>query len=174
MSLDVKDAIRTEKTKRKDGHIRTTYVFKCQRCSKLMRVRQDALNSRNGLCISCVHQKRPFESIYNGLFNDHRKLPVDLSYEEFVEFTKINECHYCGDAIPWNLYSIANGRFVSRAYFLDRKDLNAGYSKENCVVCCTRCNRIRCNFFTYQEFTLLVPILRQIRLSRLTNGVCGL
>ena len=63
-------------------------------------------------------------------------------------------------------YGTLNGKFISHARFLDRKDNTQGYLKDNCVVCCTSCNKLRSNKFTYKEFLLLAPILKQIRLER--------
>jgi hypothetical protein len=60
-----------------------------------------------------------------------------LTYEEFVEFMAVNECYYCGDAIDRNAQSYA--------YFLDRKSNDIGYTKDNCVVCCSPCNYIKSN-----------------------------
>lgn len=117
-----------------------------------MKTRTDQVKKSTGYCISCAQQKRPFEGLYNCLYNDHRKLKVDLTYDEFLEFTKINTCHYCKNDIKWNSYTRVKGKFISRSYFLDRKDNDIGYSKENCVVCCTRCNRARSNKFTYEEW----------------------
>ena len=34
--------------------------------------------------------------LYNILRKDYRNLEIALTYEEFLEFTKIKECHYCG------------------------------------------------------------------------------
>ena len=147
---------------------RKIHTMKCghEGCENNLSVRSDALKTYSGLCRSHSHTKRPFESIYNGLFNDHRKLEVLLTYEEFLEFTQKTECHYCFGLINWEPYGTVNGKFRSRAYYLDRKNLSVGYSKENCVVCCTFCNTLRGNRFEYDEFLLLAPGLRQVMVKR--------
>lgn len=151
---------------------RTIRVYKClaDNCYNEVRIRDDN-KTHSGMCQVHSHRKRPFESIYNGLSNDWRQTPVELSYEDFIEFTKITECHYCGDNIPWSAFSSDSGQFISRAYFLDRKNHDLGYSRINCVVCCTECNKTRSNRFTYEEFLLLSPILKKIKANR--NGLAN-
>lgn len=146
------DAIGTIKNDRKDGGPRYTYLFKCQECDTIIKVRSDALKSSTGLCKVHAQQKRPFESIYECLKRDHRGIKVTISYEEYLEFTKQDKCHYCYERINWIPYSASKGEYKSRAYYLDRKNNNLEYSKENCVVCCSKCNRARGNRYTYEEW----------------------
>jgi len=89
------------------------------------------------------HFKRPYEWIYNLLVAciKKRKLSIDFTYENFLEFTKINQCYYCGDAINWDIYR-KNGVTPLR-YNLDRKNNKIGYIKNNCVVCCKKCNSMK-------------------------------
>lgn len=103
--------------------------------------------------------KRPFEWTYNRLLKSSRqKHQVDLTYEEFLEFTKISECHYCDATIEWAPHATRqrNGCF----YYLDRKDNALGYTKANCVVCCTRCNWSKSDRFTYEQWLLIGEIIR--------------
>ncbi len=113
---------------------------------------------------------RPFESLYNHLKNSrarYAEIPVHLTYEEFLEFTNIRECHYCGDPVYWTEYNL-NGK--SCATNLDRKDNNLGYSKSNCVVCCLPCNRTKSNRFAYEEFVIMMRALRDYRRQQKTVG----
>lgn len=55
-----------------------------------------------------------------------KSIPVSLTQQEFLEMYN-NECFYCGQ--------IVNG-----GYGIDRLDHQLGYSKENCVRCCFKCN----------------------------------
>lgn len=97
---------------------------------------------RNELASKRIFKLRPYESLYKLLLadNDQRKIkyPVNLTYEEFVTFTKTQECHYCGDTIIW--YKHRNNTDLTSGYNLDRKDSTKGYSVDNCVVCCAICN----------------------------------
>lgn len=90
-------------------------------------------------------------------------MALSLTYEEFVPFTEIRECHYCGEAIVW----LSHGRYAqNNGYHLDRKDNNQGYVKENVVVACKMCNRIKNNHLSYEEMLRLSPILRKIMAER--------
>ena len=139
-----------------------TFIFECNHptCSKQIRIRRDYLKIFSGFCKSHVQKKRPFESIYNGLKNDHRNIKILLTFEEYLEFTKIKKCHYCKDFINWKSYGVENGVYKSRAYFLDRKNFSGPYSKENCVICCTKCNRARGNRYSYEEWFGMTKYLR--------------
>lgn len=95
-------------------------------------------------CKTLIHFKRPYEWIYNSLVNSIKKrnYSIDFSYTDFLEFTKINKCYYCGDNIIWNTHRKKDGSTPSR-YNLDRKDNDKGYTKDNCVVCCKKCNYMK-------------------------------
>jgi hypothetical protein len=47
---------------------------------------------------------------------------------------------------------MVDGKATSRAYQLDRKDNALGYSVDNCVVCCHRCNDAKSNGYDYEEW----------------------
>lgn len=151
--LDKSKAIHKTKVMRLKAGPRYTYVFKCStNCGSNISVRSDALKIHSGMCVSCSHQKKPFESIYNSFINDYRKLTNNLTYDQFIEFTKEDKCHYCSSEINWIKYGTVNGKYTSRAYNLDRKDSDAGYSKENCVVCCSKCNKGKLAVYSYEEW----------------------
>lgn len=82
-----------------------------------------------------------------------------LSYEEFLTFTRIPECHYCGAVIPWHPKMAGK----NNAYYLDRKDNDKGYTTDNCVVCCSRCNWAKANRFTYEEWVYIGKAIRGFR-----------
>lgn len=101
------------------------------------------------------NRKRPYEWLYNHLLYRaarHDKT-VDLTYEEFMSFRVIEECHYCGESIDWQ----------KKAMHLDRKDSAEGYSVPNCVVCCGRCNKAKLDHFTYEEWLEIGRLLRVMR-----------
>jgi hypothetical protein len=105
--------------------------------------------------------KKPYESLYNHLVRSQSKnLEHSLTFEEFLEFTKITECHYCGEAVTWTKYNL---HWNTARYNLDRKDNYFGYSKKNCVVCCKRCNRAKSDSFTYREWRRIGKVIREMR-----------
>lgn len=101
---------------------------------------------------------RPYEWLYNSLKKKTRR-ECSLTYEEFLQFTQITSCHYCNDHIDWGL---PNGQRGSSAYYLDRIDNSLGYTKKNCVVCCSPCNWVKGHFLSYNEMKELGPSLRKL------------
>jgi hypothetical protein len=70
-----------------------------------------------------------------------RKYECTLSDEEMIELFKLT-CHYCGDSPSQTFYKEGNnGEFVYNG--IDRIDNKIGYTLENCVSCCGRCNRAK-------------------------------
>lgn len=112
---------------------------------------------------------RPFEALYNILVGETKRrtsgpTTVELSYKQFVDFTSTKVCHYCGADIYWAEY--VNREEGGECTNLDRKNNLLGYTKDNCVVCCGNCNRTKGARFTYEEFMLLAPGLREIQTRR--------
>ncbi len=117
---------------------------------------------RSKKCVACRardREKRLFEALYNRFKRQahYRKYEVNLTYEEFLVFTQVVKCHYCARPVVWTKH-VSNARGTN--YNLDRKDSGEGYSKENCVVCCTRCNRGKSNLFTYEEWFAMTAVFR--------------
>src|SRR5271166_5115283 len=65
------------------------------------------LRRGNSLCCrSCASkhkQLKPYESGFNRLLrrSEERKIPCPITYEEFISFTTLDKCHYCGIDIWW-------------------------------------------------------------------------
>ena len=119
-------------------------------CGKSVDVLGSSLTSGKTKSCRCLQYKRPYQWCYTRLKNVSR-YPVKLTYEEFFEFTKVTRCHYCNSEVVWNLHNRGiNGNH--NKYNLDRKDNSLGYSKDNCVVCCWRCNDGKGSRFTYEEW----------------------
>ena len=117
-------------------------------------------------CRNKDKRKRPFESLYNTFYSKASKQhKVDISYEQFLEFTKISECHYCGSNVEWLQYqSRKNGKkHKGQCYNLDRKNNVLHYTVDNVVVCCSRCNLAKNKYFTYDEWKQLGEVIRTWR-----------
>jgi hypothetical protein len=80
--------------------------------------------------------KRPFEYAYNSLTRCALKMgrPVLITYSEYLEFTSIEQCHYCTAKINWTPHTNKINKHCN--YFLDRMDNSRGYEKTiwSCVV----------------------------------------
>lgn len=104
---------------------------------------------------------RPYEALYNHfviVMKGFRE--IDLSYEEFLEFTKVKNCHYCGDEVYWTEFNVGKNGAATN---LDRKDSERDYFRANLVVCCRRCNLAKSNFFTSDEFLVMMQALKAFR-----------
>lgn len=109
-------------------------------------------------CNSCNNGNkiRPFEALYNMLVSMAKnRTYVELTYEEYLTFTKHKKCRYCGALVVW-VPHYAN----EHGHHLDRKDNALGYSKENCVVCCARCNAAKSDHFTYEEWVQIGALIK--------------
>src|ERR1700677_1446403 len=144
-------------------HGKTLWECKCD-CGNIRYVIGSSLMKKNHTTsCGCLHKERtsgaarglrPHEATYNKLIANQRKYDVDLAFEDFVEFTNTPLCHYCRAPILWKLY-------CATRYNLDRKDNTLGYSKDNCVVCCLRCNRGKMDLFTYDEWWAMTKCFRE-------------
>jgi 5-methylcytosine-specific restriction endonuclease McrA len=87
---------------------------------------------------------------FNTVFNAYKqrarkkKIVFDLSKEDFEIVIKAN-CTYCG-VEPEN-YIEPRGKFIKRDKYyyngIDRLDNSIGYTYENCVPCCEKCNKAK-------------------------------
>jgi hypothetical protein len=122
-------------------------VWLCEcKCGKKTSVRASNLHSGNTTSCGCYHKKlmskRPYEHNYNRLLASakRRRWKCEITYDDFIQFTKIKQCYYCNDKIHWNKHVIQH---VSQSYKIDRLDSKIGYVKNNCVVCCGKCNLMK-------------------------------
>ena len=85
------------------------------------------------------------ESAFNSVFRSykigskHRCLEFSISKEDFGKLTQQN-CFYCG-AEPSTTRTVANSTYIYNG--IDRVDNSIGYVLNNCVPCCSKCNRIK-------------------------------
>jgi hypothetical protein len=171
--------------------IRFIYCLGNGGCSNVVKVSR--VPSR-GLCQSCAARKRyadmevsanywspakyirPYEPTYNTLVRraKRRGIPVELTYEQFCVLYEIPDCHYCG--INLNRKKLTYGgsrkRYTSGSveYSLDRKDNLKGYSFENSVPCCPRCNFTKRNFLSYGEMVIISEIRKFNKSKEIFNA----
>ncbi len=143
-----------------------TFMFKCIMCEDYIFPQSSHLKKHSGKCRKCAQKKKPYEHILNELIhtcNKRNKNEVTINYDDFIELIKISKCHYCYKDLIFNPYTRdKNSNYVSRAYQLDRKNNNLGYTKENVVTCCWNCNRMKSDIYSYEDFIKLSPILKEI------------
>ena len=114
--------------------------------------------------------KAPFMYVYNGLKRSierrNKNGISDITYEKYLEFTKIKQCTYCGDSINWQPNTNTLGKKSQHGHWLDRKDNTKGYYLDNVVVCCRICNRTKTNEYSYDEMLIIGKAIKQVKERR--------
>jgi hypothetical protein len=111
------------------------------------------------------------ESSFNQLYSRYKRRAIEkgvefsITKEDLSRITKEN-CFYCGlppsskmDTTETYGHYIYNG--------LDRLDSSLGYSKDNIVPCCTRCNQMK-NNMSLKDFFERVKIIYERFINRRT------
>lgn len=132
-------------------------------------VRQHSCGCRSDLTGLTGKQRRSWNLRLQGYKNGAKKrnLVWELSFQDFVDIASQN-CHFCGSTpTVWDCISNApsiqrdSPKSLWKDYLIsvsgvDRFDSSKGYTLENCVPCCTNCNRAKSdmsfeNFKTHVE-----------------------
>ena len=102
----------------------------------------------------------PFTSRFQKLKDiaKRKNRAVEITFEEYLEFTKIPQCHYCRTSVDWCPW-LSHGN--DRGYNIDRADNSLDYVRGNLVVCCPRCNWGKGNRFTYEEWWAMTECFRR-------------
>ena len=135
------------------------WIFQCD-CGKRIEVIPSRVTS--GLLKGCgcrrtIHRKltpgtASFHSVLRMYRTNAKKAhrALDISIEDFKRLTS-SDCHYCGIR-PFQIRregKVCNGAYLFNG--LDRVDNLGGYTLDNVVPCCKRCNYAKHNS-TYAEF----------------------
>jgi hypothetical protein len=137
-----------ERENKKNNH--TRWLCKCD-CGNMVMV--DPNNLKKGTSTSCgCYQKEvaslPYgEAAMNKLLSSYirhaktRNISFELSKEEFFELTKRN-CFYCGKEPSYITKTRwGHGNYIYNG--VDRIDSSKGYTIENTVSCCGKCNQAK-------------------------------
>jgi hypothetical protein len=152
-----------------------TWMFKCV-CGNEVIKPINQVKKGNGDNCGCKYKEKlkkshgfkEYEWLYTKFKNQRKRKGIDinLSLEDFLEFTKIKKCHYCDADINWAKHSTDCGKeSENHGYHLDRKDTKSSYEKENCVVCCNRCNYGKSDSFSYDEWFGMTEYLRNKKIK---------
>lgn len=161
-----KDDIYYTKTYSK-GHVEY-YYGKCKCGNELFILKDDVFNPLRTKCKQCTAKK--FNKTFNLELDDldverlntmfqnnivkrsiKLDVPCTISLQEYLTMIS-GDCHYCG--CKPNQVAIVNGkRFIHNG--IDRIDSTRGYTQDNIVPCCTKCNMAK-GSLTKDEFLQLV------------------
>lgn len=101
-------------------------------------------------------KKVSFREIYRRYRGGAQRRDIEwgLSQEE-VSILVVSDCHYCGADYREN---------PMRCNGIDRLDSNSGYTAENCVPCCTRCNYFK-GSLSYHAFIGFIERIYRCRIE---------
>jgi hypothetical protein len=141
---------------RSDKKRKLYYKCQCKNCGSILTVRKDVIVAATAChCAKCVgNSKKPTTEVaYNVSRGNYKRAAIfrglswDLSPEEFKDIVS-KPCHYCG-AEPVQKNHLKRYMRVETPVYLngvDRVNSKLGYSVDNCVPCCEKCNRMKLDY----------------------------
>lgn len=146
-----------EGTKKNPRH--TKYFVQCKKCGKIFSRRASVIrNSLSSIqCSNCRHIRynKPLNVLeykaycYYRTGAKSRDLEWNLSEEQFKKLIKDN-CVYCGNQAT-KRKTVSYRDECEEINGIDRIDSTKGYTIDNCVSCCSKCNLMKSNF-TKEDF----------------------
>jgi len=133
---------------RKDG--KATY---CKTCAKKRRQNWEKNNKGRRKNYSRAYRKTP-RGLFAGIKSRaiKRGISVELTCDEFVRWFNKQDlnCYYCDSKL---VFPVIGSRKVQglKDLTIDRKDNKLGYTKDNIVISCSRCNIIKGSWFTAEQ-----------------------
>lgn len=121
----------------------SNWLFRCDCGDTCIRQRGKLLNATNPPSCGCSGRPSLRRHWAGSVFSEARRSsarrghPFNMTVEQFGELMS-QPCHYCGGA-PSTRHKtgLRNG--------IDRVDSSRGYTTDNCVTCCFKCNRMKFN-----------------------------
>lgn len=135
---------------------KTYWLCKCE-CGKEKSVYKGSLKNGSSKSCGCYNPRQlpngeaSLNQLYNNYIQNSKKREIEfaLNKEEFSVLTKQN-CFYCGIK-PEQFYKSRHNSGDYTYNGIDRLNSKEGYSIENTVPCCGRCNEAK-NDLNYEDF----------------------
>lgn len=139
-------------------------------CGKVVKKTRAHLNKIKDAGCNCQIRSAPGNAGFTQLWNSYKRgakirgYVFKLTKDEFAELTK-GTCAYCGTPPSQTSYACHNSSkeaMANSAYNyngVDRVDNNVGYTRANCVPCCSVCNYIKSQASTEDLFAHLEKML---------------
>lgn len=143
----------------------------CIRCKEAIqdsdRPKYRSKRERESLCKKCmkniaISKRRKIQRHITGTYEwvkqkkdtiriraQRKGLVFELSTDD-IKRLYTSPCFYCGNS------ESNNGHNKCKCMTVDRKDNLAGYTNDNCVPCCFRCNHLKRHHYTFDEMIRLV------------------
>lgn len=138
----------------KDKHTKSGLAKRCRKCYSKKAKEWYSKNAQRQLDLARTPKQR---FLYGQKLAKRRNLEWQI--EESIFNNLINKpCHYCNE-IPVNRTGVG----------LDRLDNNKGYSEDNVVPCCGRCNTGRSDNFSPAEWRVMIEAYLKFKLEAPTG-----
>ena len=137
-----------------NGGVITKYKCKCTKCGDIQIKQLHHLKGFKGDgCLKCTTKltSQPRISIHERNYTNYKQKiksqtqhEFNLSFEEFDSLV-IKNCYYCGSEpiFPERFKNEFKNREIENFNGIDRIDSSKGYIFDNCVSCCSICNRMK-------------------------------
>lgn len=166
-------------SKRSDGKgSRSKWLCRCECGTKVWVLRDLLLNGNTRSCgclLADIRKSNYGKARKNDLYHTYRYnasikgLAFDLSKKTFHELTQ-NNCYYCNQAPSQTLKSRSgNGDYIYNG--IDRKNNKEGYTKNNSVACCKRCNYAKGNLSVKEFLEHVGRVYYQMRCREVECGI---
>lgn len=141
------------------------WLFRCDCGNEVMKPVTLVLGDNTRSC-GCVHIRK--DSNFNLAHREYKTgaRTRGLSWELDVTIVRAlfeGDCHYCGSPPSIVIDTRGGDRFVRNG--IDRLDSAVGYTTNNCVSCCTRCNFMKSNIVVGEFVEGIKAIYEHMKLS---------
>lgn len=152
--------------------------WKCQcECGKIKIVCDSSLRSGTSKSCGCLSKEvSKLKTLTNNLSAKNKLFGVykrqaekrgyifELLFNKFVELT-LGNCYYCGIS-PSQIMQLTKNGIPYLYNGIDRKNNEIGYTEENCVSCCGKCNVAKMSM----SEDIFLDLIERIYNNRIKNG----